>query len=208
MRSGVKKSMMIAIPMVVALGVGVAATTALSSKFDAINAYEKVGKSKESLLKYKEDNEAKIKKINTEINPQEKIFVTITFLKPLNENQVSKLISDYTLEVDYSIARIVEEDGTRGTLFSSQRVPGIKRKDLISQQTVEQVIAGSKSKGKYKGIIEIVARVPNSKLQALAANESIFLVDPSADKSLVSNPNNDYMPGAFWDLEDYNLTVE
>lgn len=47
--------------------------------------------------------------------------------------------------------------------------------------------------------------MPNGSLVNLAHDKLVFLVDLSADTHFVSNPDNDYMPGVFWDLEELKM---
>ena len=44
-------------------------------------------------------------------------------------------------------------------------------------------------------------------IEQLAQSPFVFLVDPSADNHLVSNPKKKTMPGVFWKLEDNDLVV-
>lgn len=57
------------------------------------------------------------------------------------------------------------------------------------------------------GFIEARGYIPNRDLKALAADQLVFLADPSADQHLVSNPKKNFMPGVFWKLEDLGLVT-
>lgn len=71
---------------------------------------------------------------------------------------------------------------------------------------LKSLLAGKNTQ--VKGFIELTARVPNENLKNLASDRLVFLVDPSADASLTSNPEKDTMPGVFWDLENSMMVAE
>lgn len=183
------------------LAAGWAVTDSKKPKFDLLDSYEKIEKSKQGLLKYKEEAKSKISKVKSEASPQEDILVTITFSKPLNEAQVAKLSNDYQLQVSQAIGRAVEEDGQRASFGI---VP--TSTNLVDKEMLKAIF--SDKKAEIKGFIELVANVPSSNLQSLANEPNVFLVDPSADESLTLNPDKDTMPGVYWNLEDFNMVAQ
>lgn len=50
-----------------------------------------------------------------------------------------------------------------------------------------------------------MADVPVDQIEALEQDKQVFLVDGSGDPHFVSNPKKKYMPGVFWNLEDYKI---
>jgi hypothetical protein len=198
-------SLLIAASLATTILVANANTDAQSPKpkFNSIEHYDKkIKKSKEGLLSYKAETKKKIDKLTSEVASEEEIFVTITFTKPVNKAQVTKLVNDYNLKIGYSIARLKGENGLRSTMFTKAS----PENGFINEETTN--LSSSQNKSEFKGFIELIGTVPSKKLQALASENFVFLVDPSADSHLVLNPKMDYVPGAFWKLEDNNMVTE
>lgn len=204
MKSKVKLLMVAGI--VTLIGVTSVTTNAqiLKPNFNPVAEYEnKIKKSKNGLLSYKAENKKKLDKLNAEVDLEQEVFITITFNKPLNKAQVTKLANDYELKIRSSIARVKGENGLRGTMISN--VP--TEDGLINEETTN--LSMSQNNSEFKGFIEVVGTIPNKNLQALASLESfVFLVDPSADTNLVLNTKKRHMPGVFWLLEDNNMVAQ
>lgn len=94
-----------------------------SKKFGYAEVYKKIDKSKNGLLKYKKENDIKLDQLANENSDQDGVLVTVTFTKPLNESQVTKLVDDYQIKVDQLIGRAVEENGLRAS-FGVSPTPG------------------------------------------------------------------------------------
>lgn len=184
-----------------ALGASLVATNAANPRFDALDEYKKIEKTKQGLLKYKKETQSKIGKLKSETSPQEDILVTITFSKPFNEAQVVKLSNDYQLKINQVIGRAVEENGLRASFGLMPTSNGI-----IDKKTLDVMM--NDKKAEVKGFIELVANVPSSNLQTLSDDPKVFSVDPSADESLATNPGKDTIPGVFWDLESNDMVAQ
>lgn len=120
MKSKLKLLMVTAI--IAVIGVATVTTNAQISKpnFNPIAEYDnKIKKSNNGLLSYKAENNKKLNNLTAEVAPEQEVFVTITFNKPLNKAQVAKLVDDYDLKIRYSIARLKGENGLRGTMISN-----------------------------------------------------------------------------------------
>lgn len=203
MKSKIKLLMVTGI--IAVIGVATVTTNAQISKpnFNPIAEYDnKIKKSKNGLLSYKAENKKKLNDLTAEVAPEQEVLVTITFTKPLNKAQVAKLVNDYDLKIRYSIARLKGENGLRGTMISNVSTEN----SLINEETTN--LSMKQNNSEFKGFIEVVGTIPNKNLQALASENFVFLVDPSADTHLVSNPKKRHMPGVFWQLEDNNLVTE
>lgn len=204
MKSKIKLLMVVG--TVALLGVASVTTNAQISRpnFNPVAEYEnKIKKSNNGLLSYKAENKKKLDKLSAEVVPEQEVFVTITFNKPLNKAQVTKLANDYDLKIRSSIARVKGENGLRGTMISNVSIED----GLINEETTN--LSMSQNNSEFKGFIEVVGTITNKNLQALASLESfVFLVDPSADTNLVSNTKKRHMPGVFWLLEDNNMVAQ
>lgn len=145
---------------------------------------------------YKADVVQLLQSLVSQLGDDETVFSTITFTEPLSEAEVQQLISQYDLDVVYTLARTLDVDSLRGTLF----VDTASSSELLNQEVIRQIEEGAGSR--FVGIVELVAEVPSDKAIALNLESSVYLVDPSADSHLVQNPTNDYMPGLAWRLEE------
>lgn len=110
--------------------------TAQKPDFNPIKAQRNVGQTKEQLLQYKQGTQDKLNKLAQQIaaknngQSQEKLFVTVTLNKPLNEHQLNKLVSQYHMDVQHTLVRSISKDpadGKRGTLVAA---PGATEDDL------------------------------------------------------------------------------
>ncbi|GAV25600.1 hypothetical protein ciss_15330 [Carboxydothermus islandicus] len=170
--------------------------------FNPIAAYKVVGTSKTDLINYKNQVKVKIDKINETLSPNENVLVTITFIKPLNQKELAELVQNYSLSVLQIKGRVIEnKTGLRATISLSP-----ENGNLFNTSDLEQMI--KRNDAVFKGFIEIVANVKREKLVSLSEDKLVFLVDPSADKHLISNPKKKFMPGVFWNLEDNGLVAE
>lgn len=195
------RKLSIALTLALTLGIGLTVSAAKSQKplLNSLGIHKNLDKTKSGILKYKENNNDKLRKLSKSLPPQEEVFVTVTLAQPLNENQTIELINNYGLEPRLVIARAIEGNGMRGTIASL--VPAVE--GLINQETL--AISMNQNNSKFKGFIEIIGEVPNDKIQALSSDKLVFLVDPSADKYFASTRKGDYMPGFFWYLEDNHM---
>lgn len=199
-----KKTLLVGLSLVVVLGIGIVSSDAYGQKptFNALAAYEKIEQTEAGLMKYKSDNKGKLGKISSENAAKDEILVTVTFSKYLSEGQVVRLTNDYNLRLDHITARAIEGDtGLRATMQLSPT-----KGCIYDKATFDDMVSGHKAS--FKGFIEAVAYVPNEKLRDLASDNRIFLVDPSADNSIIENPESKHMPGIFWQLEDFDLIDE
>lgn len=195
---------LVVLAVVMALGVGVFSTNAANTtpKFNALASYEEIGKTKEDILGYKMANNNKIDKLNKEVAAENKIRVTITLAKHLNESQLSKLVKDHGLDVHHVIVRAIEGGtGLRSTMSLAPTKDQVYDKEALKDML-------DSHDATLKGFIEIVAYVPNGNLQKLKNDRLVFLVDPSADRNLTQNPEGDFMPGLFWTLEDFDMLMQ
>ncbi len=204
MKNKIKLLMVVGIAAVIGVASVTTNAQVLKPNFNAVAEYEnKIKKSKKELLLYKAENKKKLDKLNAEVDPEQEVFVTITFNKPLTKAQVTKLANDYDLKIRSSIARVKGENGLRGTIISNVSTGD----DFINEETTN--LSMSQTNSEFKGFIEVVGTIPNKNLQELASLESfVFLVDPSADTNLVLNTNKRHMPGVFWLLEDNNMVTQ
>lgn len=183
-------------------GKGIATADIVSPlpQFNVIKAYEQVGRGKASLLNYKNSVSGKIEKIQREVKPDEKIFITITLVKPASEDQVANLINNFGLSVRHLKGRFNETDtGLRGTI-------GLTPVNGNPFGSFSEVFTGNNDE--FQGFIEIMAEVPNKNLKPLINNPLVYLADPTADNHLVYNPKNNPMPGVFWSLEDTGMVAQ
>ena len=183
------------------IGVFCIAEAKAGDVFSPIKARREIENSESGLLQYKSANNEKIAKLNAEVNADEDILVTVTFAKPLNENQFTKIVNDYGLKVHHVLARAVEKDLKRATISL-----GSQQDMLINKKYLENSLL--RNEAKFKGFIEVVTYVPNKNLSNLANDKLVFLVDPSATKQLTENPRNKFMPGLYWSLEDLKMVLE
>lgn len=176
--------------------------TASQPQFSVIKAYKEIGNNKADLIQYKTHVKEKIIQIDKSINDQETVLVTITFNKPLEKNQLAKLVQQYNLNVLQVTGRAIEkETGLRATIVLTP-----ENGSLFDENILEHMLSYNKSL--FKGFIEIVSEVDKENLIKLSDDSAAFLVDPSADNYFVSNPKEKSMPGVFWNLEDYELVAQ
>ncbi|ADG83583.1 hypothetical protein [Thermincola potens] len=166
-------------------------------KFNWLATFETIEKSKVGIERYKNETKVKINDLNEKVDANQDIWVTITFAKPLNKQQVEDLINRYNIKIDHLIARAMErKTGLRGTLIVT--TPDSDRIDPVL----------SENEADLKGFIEAVGYVPNKKLRELSEDKLLFVVDPSADDYFVDNPKKKCLKGLFWELEDYGMIVD
>jgi hypothetical protein len=146
--------------------------------------------SKQGLEKYKNEISKVIVRLKKELDANEEVFVTITFAKPLNNREISSLISDYNLKQKMVTARGIEKSSNLRTTIGAPTYQG------INQLT---------TRDKFIGFIELTAYVKITNLQRLTEDKLVYMVDPLADDYFISNPEEDYRQGVFWYLEDYKM---
>jgi hypothetical protein len=172
-----------------------------NSRFNALQAFKKVGVSKDTLLNYKKGNELRLNKLASKKAASEDVLATITLSGFLNQDQLLDLVRHHQLKPLRTHGRAVENNGLRATFSLASTSEAPFDKDVLNKMVEEH------PESRFMGFTELVVSVPTRNLQALANDSRVFLVDPSADKKLVSNPKGDFMPGLFWRLEDLGMVI-
>lgn len=164
--------------------------------FDSISRYkDEVVENPLGLIGYQTEITRTLQSLVDSLDGSEEVFSTLTFVEPLPGDAVRSLIDQYNLTPTYVISRTMGDDGMVGTSFAIVGSDGeITHPEIVSQL--------EESGHRYLGIVELVAEVPASRLLALNLDRNVYLVDPSADDSLVQNPSRDYMMGLSWELLD------
>lgn len=165
-------------------------------------AYKEIGDTKADINGYKSEIAGKINQLQEELSPEENILVTVSFNRPVEKDTLTNLIKEHDLRVKEILGRTIEKGtGLRGTVqLASQD------SELYDEEVFEHMV--SSNNAVFKGFIEIIGYVKVKNIDQLAKNQSVFLVDPSADNHLVSNPKEKTMPGVFWKLEDNSLVPD
>jgi len=195
--------------LLMAMGCGLAITAmgsipnepSTEKAFYVSKAYKEIGDTKADINGYKSKMAGKIAQIQEKLSPEENVLVTITFNHPIEKDALTNLINENDLQVKTILGRTIENGtGLRGTIqLASQD------RKLYDEEVFEHMV--SSNNAVFKGFIEIAGYVKVKNIDQLAHSQFVFLVDPSADNHLVSNPKKKTMPGVFWKLEDNDLVV-
>jgi hypothetical protein len=208
-RQSMKKITIISI-ILVSLAVGAFGFLKVYSQdkpfFSMFSMAEEISHSKDSLLNYKARIDRVLDKIELEQSPIEKYFVTVTFSKYLSKDEIEKLVKDYNIEVLAIEGRSIE-NGTmlKGTFFVSPE-NGIFYDEKLLLDMLKR------NDATFKGFTAVIANMQNQDIQKLRNDESVFLIDTSADTHFARNPEHKkenswegYAPSVFAELEKNNL---
>lgn len=124
----------------------------------------------------------------------EECHATITFDRPLTLAELRDLITDYGIRprLTYSYT---DADGTVETLMSFVGGgPG-------SEVALTQIGQFSREKDGWVGVVALVGVIPGDRLEDVAGDPRVYLVDVVADEAIAYNPGHgDYMQPLSWHL--------
>jgi hypothetical protein len=203
-----KKTMRFLLISSVVLATVIAASSSIYAnkqepKYDPLVAFDKIDKSsKDGLLKFKKQNEEKIKDVKNLAKSEEEIMVTVTFSKYLSEDELKKVVNSNQLRVHHIIGRGVEPDGKESTFVMEPTKDGqIVNKDVLGDWE-------TRFQSKTKGFIELGGYVRADQIEKLSKDTKIYSVDVSADQHLANNPKKKFAHGVFWEIEHKDLITE
>ncbi|MFS1511769.1 hypothetical protein VQL36_04930 [Chengkuizengella sp. SCS-71B] len=159
-------------------------------------------RSTSQIREYKEELSRSINTLSKEVDDQENILVTVTFRKPLNYNQLTKIVEDYNINAIQIVGRAIQEEKTRST-FTARPIDGQLYDKKIIQEMLDQ------NDAKFKGFIEIVGEVKDGEMVNLISDNKVYSLDPSADKHYsLGDTDTKPVQGLYWRLENNNMTDE
>jgi len=174
--------------------------------FNMFSIAREVSESKGSLVNYKNKVNKVLDRIKKEKPPQENYFVTITFSRYMNKEDIKGLVDKYNIKVLAIEGRSIEK-GTnlKGTFFVAP-----ENGMLYDRKSLFDMLQRNNSE--FKGFISVIVNIKNEDIQKLRNDKIIFLIDPSADTHFVSNPKHEktnswdgYAPSLFSELEKNKL---
>lgn len=174
--------------------------------FDMFSIVREFSLSKDHLLNYKNKVDKVLDKIKVEKSPFEKYFVTITFSKFVNKEELEKLVKAYNIEVLAIEGRSIE----KGTNLKGTFLVAPENGMLYDEKLLLDML--KRNDAEFKGFTAIIGNIQNKDMQELRNDKIVFLIDPSADPHFVRNPKHEktnswdgYAPDVFAELEEYSL---
>lgn len=174
--------------------------------FDMFSIAREFSLSKEHLLNYKNKIDKVLDRIKDKESPFEKYFLTITFSKYINKEELERLVKAYNIEVLAIEGRSIE----KGTNLKGTFLVGPENGMLYDEKLLLDML--KRNNTEFKGFAAIIGNIQNKDIQRLRNNKIVFLIDPSADTHFVRNPKHErtnswdgYAPSVFPELEKNNL---
>jgi hypothetical protein len=168
----------------------------VNKRFSAIKQYEKIEKSKTGLEKYK--NEKKAKNVMLKKEKVKDILTTVTFSKPINQKDLSKLIEKNKLDKVHQIqARFLSDTGERITMSTKYS------SDAQMTEEIEGVLE-KLGNAEFTGYTDMSVTVDYSALDSIEKEDFVYLADTSGDSYFTKEKDGDNPHPLTWDLEDYN----
>lgn len=156
-------------------------------------------KNSEDILNYKKEieqiNKELAEQVSLRSNSGDDVKITLTFSQFITESQLKEIVEKYDIKPKMVAARFNQDDGKKGTYFVAFEKAEEKEINRVAE----------KNEATFEGYIELVGDIPREQIDMLSSEEEVFLVDPTADKSLSENPKEKYAPGLFWKIEKHEL---